>query len=344
MVRQLIYYIYIIVNYQLRQVFTAVAILLLIACSKKNSGSSTPGGSDITVIKKLNEYIVNPSATNTAITAFDNPHYVYIDTRVVSKNKLFIFLPGTSGFPSVYTLLLKKAASMGYHTIGLMYPNGSELYMASGTNPDNTSFGRCRQEIFDGSEQSLAINVNPDNSIRGRLTRLLLYLNATYPTQNWGQYLQSGQVDWSKCVVAGHSQGGGHALFISKKVLLGKAISFASMDWNTALGASAAWVFEPGQTPVSRLFSFISTNDQVFSYVNVQRQLNDLGIPGVPVSIDNSASPFGNTNRLITAATPALTLLLPDHNITCLDQYIPKNAQGAVSPAFDSAWEYLLGN
>lgn len=327
--------------------FKRIAFLfvpILFACSKKGSNGGNAGNNDPAPVKKLYEYVINPSATNNAINSFDNPHYVYFDTRVVAKNKLFVFLPGTSGFPSVYTLITQKAAAMGYHSIGLMYPNGSEIYIASGTNSDNTSFGRCRQEVFDGSDQSMAINVNPDNSIRGRLTKLLQYLNATYPTQNWGQYLLNGQVDWSKCVLAGHSQGGGHAVYISKKVVLSKALCFASIDWNSFLGASAAWVFESGATPISKVYSFISPNDQVFSYTNVQRQLNDLGIPGTAVSIDNTSAPYGNTNRLITTATAAITLLLPDHNVICLDQYVPKTAQGAVAPAFDNAWGYLIGN
>lgn len=326
-----------------RIAFLGLIVCCLFSCSKKNNANSG-GNNGTSPTGQLYEYVITPSATNTAITSFDNPHYVYLDTRVTAKNKLFIFLPGTSGFPSVYTLIAKKAAALGYHAVGLMYPNGSELYIASGTNPDNTSFGRCRQEVFDGSDQSMAINVNPDNSIRGRLTKLLQYLSATYPTQNWGQYLVGGQVDWSKCIVAGHSQGGGHAVYISKKVSLSKALCFASMDWNTALSASAAWVMEPGITPVAKIYSIISTNDQVFSYVNVQRQLNDLGIPGTPVSIDNAASPYGNTNRLITSAAPAITVLLPDHNITCLDQYVPKTTQGTVAPSFDSAWTYLINN
>jgi hypothetical protein len=319
---------------------TIFLAILSVGCSKRNNN----GGTDPAPLTRLYEYVINPSVTNSAITSFDSPHYVYIDTRVAPKNRLFVFLPGTSGFPSVYTLIVKKAAALGYHSIGLMYPNGSEIYAASGANPDNTSFGRCRQEVFDGSDQTMAITVNPDNSIRGRLTKLLQHLNATYPTQNWGQYLVNGQVDWSKCILAGHSQGGGHAVYISKKVSLHKALCFASIDWNSFLGASAAWIFEPGVTPGSKIYSFISPNDQVFSYVNVQRQLNDLGIPGVPVNIDNTNPPFTNSNRLITSSTAAITLLFPDHNITCLDQYVPKTAQGAVAPAFDSAWTYLINN
>ena len=320
-----------------------IFILVFISCKKENEtggGTANNNGAGNQLIAST----VTPSATNPQIASYNNPHYVYLDTRVTPKNILFVFLPGTSGFPSVYTLIAKKAANLGYHSIGLMYPNGSELYIASGTNPDNTSFGRCRQEIFEGSDQSAALNINLDNSIKGRLTKLLEYLRSQNPNQNWGQYLINGQVDWSKIIIAGHSQGGGHALYISKKVSLHKAISFASIDWNAFLGQSASWIFDTGATPVSKLYSFNSINDQIFSYTNVQTQLNDLGLPGNPVSIDNASPPYQNSHRLITSARPAINVLVPDHNLICLDQYIPKTQNGNVIPSIDSAWTYLLNN
>ncbi len=320
-----------------------IFILVFISCKKQNETGGGAANNNGTA-NQLIASTVTPSATNPQIASYNNPHYVYLDTRVSPKNKLFIFLPGTSGFPSVYTLIAKKAASLGYHSIGLMYPNGSEIYVASGSNSDNTSFGRCRQEIFDGSDQSAALNINPDNSIKGRLTKLLEYLRSQNPNQNWGQYLINGQVDWSKIIIAGHSQGGGHALYISKKVSVHKAIAFASIDWNAFLGQSASWIFDTGATPVPKLYSFNSINDQIFSYTNVQTQLNDLGLPGNPVSIDNNPSPYQNSHRLITSATPAISILVPDHNLICLDQYIPKTQNGNVIPSIDSAWTYLLNN
>lgn len=325
------------------KVFILIFLLGFFACKKQNEtvggGNNNNGSTNQPIVST-----VTPSATNPQIISYNNPHYISLDTTAAPKNKLFIFLPGTSGFPSVYTLIVKKAASIGYHSIGLMYPNGSEIYIASGSNPDNTSFGRCRQEIFDGTDQSSALSINTDNSIKGRLTKLLEYLKSQNPNQNWGQYLINGQVDWSKIVIAGHSQGGGHALYISKKVSVHKAIAFASIDWNAFLGESASWIFDSGATPVSKLYSFNSINDQIFSYANVVTQLNDLGLPGSAVSIDNSSAPYQNSHRLITSTTPAISILVPDHNLICLDQYIPKTTSGAVMPTIDNAWIYLLNN
>ncbi|MBL7728799.1 MAG: hypothetical protein JNM68_13975, partial [Dinghuibacter sp.] len=45
----------------------------------------------------------------------------------------------------------------------------------------------------------------------------------------------------------------------------------------------------------------------------------------------------------ITRDNPAITVFVPDHNLTCLDQYIPRNATGGIKTEFIRAWEYLIG-
>ena len=290
----------------------------------------------------LYQYSIAPSSTNSSILFYNSNHYVCIDTRTTLRNKLFVFFPGTSGSPEFYKLIVKKAASLGYHAIGLMYPNGSEIYSWSAANPDNSQFGKCRQEIFDGTNQTLGVTVDANNCIKGRLLRLLQYLSATYPDLNFQQFINGNDVYWNKCTLAGHSQGGGHAFYIAKRVSVEKTIAFASIDWNTYYGRSADWVIQPGATPVSKYYSINSTRDEVFAYSNVQTQLSDMALPGNVTSIDNTASPYGGTHKLVTSATPATLLLVPNHNLTCLDAYVPKTSTGAVTTAFSNAWTYLM--
>lgn len=288
------------------------------------------------------EYLIRPSVTNPSIFLFNNNHYVCVDTRTTLRNKLFVFFPGTGGSPEFYKLIVKRAAALGYHAIGLMYPNGSELYSWSAANPDNTQFGKCRQEIFDGTNQTLGVTVDGNNCIKGRLNKLLIYLSTQYPTLNFQQFINGNDVFWNKCVLAGHSQGGGHAFYIAKRVAVDKTIAFASIDWNTLLGRSAAWVTTSGATPISKFYSINSTRDEVFSYTNVQTQLTVMGLTGAATSIDNTSSPYGGTRRLITSANPATAIVVPNHNLTCLDAYVPKTSTGTVTTSFTNAWNYLL--
>lgn len=317
-------------------------IIFAVACKKTKpivSGNNTGNNSG-----QFYEYFITPSATNSAISSYNNNHYVCLDTRLALKNKLFVFLPGTTGFPTAYELIVKKAASLGYHAIGLMYPNATDIYTASSASTDNSLFGKCRQEIFDGSDQTTGVSVDTNNCIRSRLCNLLIYLQQQYPTQNWNQFLINGQIDWSKVVISGHSQGGGHAFYIAKQVAVDRAISFSSIDWNSTLGRSADWVTAPGATPISKFYSFNGTNDEIFNYSNVQTQLADMNLTGPAVSIDITATPYNNSHTLTTSTTPAFSIIFPNHNLTVLDQYVPKSSNGAVASTFSNAWEYLLGN
>jgi hypothetical protein len=317
--------------------FLFLALIVLASCNKKDPFPTNAPG-------QLYEYKVLPSATSNAISLFNSEHFAYLDTRATSKNKLFVFLPGTTGSPAFYTLILKKAAALGYHSIGLMYPNNSDLYVAAATNADNTAFGRGRKEIFEGTDQIAGVNVNADNCIKTRLIKLLQYMQVQHPSENWQQYLLGSDVNWSKVLVAGHSQGGGHAFYISKLVKVDRAISFSSIDWNTVLNSSAAWVSQPGATPVSQLYSFNHPLDEIFSYANVQTQLTAMNLPGAPVNIDLIATPYNASHRLISTSTAAIIVLVPNHNITCLDQYVPKTGNTDVKPEFVKCWDYLLGN
>lgn len=246
--------------------------------------------------------------------------------------------------PTAYKLIVKKAASLGYHTIGLMYPNGTDIYTAAANSTDNTLFGKCRQEIFDGIEHTSGVSVDQNNCIQNRLLQLLLYLKSHYPTQQWDQFLVNNEIDWSKIIIAGHSQGGGHAFYIAKKVAVAKAIAFSSIDWNSSLGISADWIAQAGATPINKYYSINALKDQIFSYTNVVTQLNDLGLQGPAISIDTNNPPYNNTHTLTTNTTPAFNLLFPDHNITCLDTYVPKDVLGKEASSFLTLGNICLHN
>jgi hypothetical protein len=150
-------------------------------------------------------------------------------------------------------------------------------------------------------------------------------------------------VAWNKVTISGHSQGGGHAWYISKIALVDRAISFSSMDWNGLLNKSAGWISQPGITPVSKVYTFNSPKDQIFAYNNLQTQLADFGLAGPAVNVDSVAAPYNNSHILITRDNPAITVFVPDHNLTCLDLYVPRTGSGVIKSEFIRAWEYLIG-
>jgi hypothetical protein len=294
-------------------------------------------------VAALYQYNVLPSATHAAITVFNNEHFACLDTRVTAKNKLFIFFPGTSGTPAFYKTIVQKAAALGYHAIGLMYPNNSDLYIASASSLNNNLFGLCRSEIFTGADVTTGVTVNTENCIRTRLIKLLQYLQQQNPWQNWQQFLSgTADVNWSKCLLSGHSQGGGHAAYIGKQVSVDRVIVFSSIDWNGLLNKSANWVSAPGATPVNKYYNFFHPADEIFNWSNARQQFVDAAVPGLPVNTDSVSAPYNSSNNLYTRTTPGLAVFVPNHNVTCLDLYLPLNGSGQLPGTFTAAWEYLL--
>jgi hypothetical protein len=290
------------------------------------------------------EYKIKPSVTDGGITSFDNEHYVYLDQRVSAKNKLLVFFPGTFATPASYTKILQAAASYGYHVIGLMYQNGSELYTSCSFSADNNCFSLCRLEIYDGTDRTPIVTVPVENSIKSRLVKLLQYLQAQYPAQNWLQFLNGSDVQWSKTVLSGHSQGGGHAAFIGKINAVDRVVSFSSIDWNSLLNTSAAWVSQTGLTPISKYYCIHHALDELFSFSNTQQQWIQSGVSsfGPILNIDSVTLPYSNTHNIKTRAFPSNTFITPNHNCTAVNSYIPVNGSGDVNNSVLKAWEYLL--
>jgi hypothetical protein len=325
---------------RLNSLFLLIVVLIVVSCKKKEVIPDPLPGPTL----QLLEYKIKPSQTNPVITTFDNEHFVYLDQRATAKNKLFVFFPGTFATPASYTKILQAAASYGYHVIGLMYQNGSELYSGCSFNADNNCFSLCRLEIYDGADRTAIVTVPVENSIKSRLFKLLQYLQTQYPAQNWQQFLNGPDVQWSNSVLSGHSQGGGHAAFIGKINLVGRVICFSSIDWNSLSNTSAAWVSQTGLTPANRYFCIHNPLDEIFAYTNTQQQWTQLGISGFgPImNIDSATVPYSNTHTLITRALPSNTLITPNHNGTAVNSYIPQNGSGEINNSILKAWEYLF--
>src|SRR2546426_11394185 len=57
----------------------------------------------------------------------------------------------------------------------------------------------------DGIDRSPIVQVNPANGIDNRLTKLLEYLAAQQPEEDWSRYLAHHKPKWSQIAISGHS-------------------------------------------------------------------------------------------------------------------------------------------
>lgn len=285
---------------------------------------------------------VMPKTVDNAVTVATEEHVaINPSPNVGAVGKLFVFLPGTKGVPDLYRLILEAGAKRGYHAIGLNYPNDDavgELCLG-----DTDCFWNVRSEIITGQDFGNVVTVGLADAIVTRLTKLIAYLNSTAPNEGWGQYLKTdGSVDWTKIVVGGHSQGGGHAGVMAKRFDMNRVCYFASPP-DTVGSVPAAWISgQPNVTAASKQFGFASLTDGSVPYSELSGVWQQLGLAafGAAVSVDGNTN-FGSTHMLTTNATPAPSSALgdPNHGMTVRDTFTPKTAGGA--PVFDAAWAYL---
>lgn len=134
---------------------------------------------------------------------------------VTRKDKLVVFIPGTNLTPAQSTTFLTYAASQGFHAIGLSYSNKKSVAKLCKKEGDEC-FGDVRREIVFGDDLTDRVNITPATSLVGRLKSQLQTLTAPAgDAGGWDQYLgATGQVDLTKVIATGHSQGAGHAAIL----------------------------------------------------------------------------------------------------------------------------------
>ena len=300
------------------------------------------------------------TVTDSAITATPNtgeaPHVVINPSPLVTpREELVVFLPGTQGRPSQYTYILRTAADLGFHAVGLSYPNQTAMGSLCRNSSDTDCYWTARNEVLFGDRAPVSgqSDVAPADSIVNRVGKLLVWMDEQYPDEDWGQFLLvDDTVDWSKVVLAGHSQGGGHVGVMAKTVTLGRAVYFSSPDdWNALTDAPADWTLtKPNVTPADRQYGFGSDADTLVPNAHAFAHWDNLGLPETasgPVLVDDIAAPFAGSHQLYTSlpynpASTALTATLKNHGITVVDTSTPLDSVGTPLFAANGVWAYLL--
>ncbi|QNE46837.1 hypothetical protein F1C58_07920 [Glaciihabitans sp. INWT7] len=245
--------------------------------------------------------------------------------HAASPGPLMLFLPATGARPWDYRTFLRTAVASGYDVLGLDYWNrGKSVVHTCGGDPE--CYTAVQRNRFDGSAPSAVSSVDPANSILNRLTMALAHLASVDPAGQWGRYIDHGEVDWSRIVLAGHSQGGGESAYIAHLHLVHGVLMFSS-PVETNEGVPAAWMREPGVTPASRMYGFVNQHDMYFSKIvgswselKMQRAELPAEVP-VPsgshqlvstLDVGTAAESHGRTVSDSTPRTPAgLPLYLP---------------------------------
>lgn len=280
-----------------------------------------------------------PSETDSAITQWNEPYIVCAPAESNQRGDLFVFLPGTGALPSYYSQLMQAAAEAGLHVIALRYPNDESVnFDICPRDPDDNCHQLVRQETMQGVDVSPHVAVDSHNSIEARLKSALTYLAAQFPSENWEQYMQNDTPRWSSIVVAGHSQGGGHAVYFAKLHTVQRVIAFTWVDVRKR--ELASWITDmPSATPAENYYLFWHQDDQpIAGYQTELMTAFGLDKFGEPVIVEQSAPPYQNAHALIATTPPPADQIA--HNTPVVDFALNFDANG--EPIYKAAWQYLL--
>ena len=309
-----------------RKVWNFYRALSLLALVLLAQGEETNG-------TKLVVHEVLPSATDKSIDTFSGDgwlHWAYCNSAVPPRHQLIVFLAGTGGTGKGHKAFNQLAANEGYHLVSLAYPSAVSISHFH-NSPDPDAFLKARENIIYGKMPFAGLDINPANSIYNRLVKLLHYLVETYPRENWSQFVTtSGGLEWGQLVLAGQSQGGGHACLIALQHPVARVLMFGSpKDFNIHFNKPAAWFANPNATPLNRYFSFVHGADSNHGCSYPQQLENYRALKLIPqypvINVDEIPAPFEHS-RLLTSQRPQA------------------NPHGSVigDTAYQGVWKYLL--
>lgn len=316
-----------------------IILFSLLSCSKSNNEVEPTEN----IPYEYLSYEVLPTSTDQNITNGLSMQFAYITKEPnLRKNKLFIFLPGTGASPQAYKKIIQTAAEYGYYSFGLHYDNSlsSNGIICNNTNDENC-VQNALKEYFEGVDYSSEVNVSFPNSFINRITKMILYLDAQNPSENWSQFLTTNnEINWNLISLAGHSMGSRHAFFISKQVSLYKVGLFSGPNgFVLANGNFPSWLSNVGATDNAKITGFANLNDNLAQWNYVQNIWQIIGLQGTPLNIDNTNQL--NSHQLFTEYVPQNNsgTLIAAHNSTCVDIDTPIETNGR--PKFESVWKYM---
>lgn len=279
----------------------------------------------VPVYAELKVLYVKPEQTDPAIETVHGPNLAVYDPQASSKHRLFLFIDGTGNKATNSMTLDRTFAEWGYHAISIDYEN-NVLTASLGHSTDPTAFDRYREAIITGAPVSDRVKVDPANSILNRVHALLVYLAKNDPKGGWDEFVKHKKPAWNRIIVAGHSQGSGHAAYLGKMFNVDRALIFSGpQDYLDNFQKPAPWLGGKSATPPSRFFAFLSRNDGF-----------------------NSTNQTAGCMLLMHLAKPETLAVKPGeaiqgHYQILINDVPKKSAHGStISSQYTNVWEYMV--
>lgn len=275
---------------------------------------------------QVRELSVNPGKIDPSIREIHGSDIALYDTAARSRHQLIFMIQGTGASAADYLPVDRVFAGMGYHVISVGYMNNviSTVCLHS---RDSACADDFRKEIITGDPVSDLVNVDSVNCLLNRFKTFLQYLAENDPEGGWEKYIAKGKPVWKNIIVAGHSQGAGHAAYLGKIFKVKRVLIFSGpQDYLEDLKMPAPWLSMKSATPPDRYYAFLNLKDPF----NVHYQ------------ILNCEKLMGMDNPDTTMVSPG-SFVQGNHHILVNDIVTKFPHLSTMFPRFRNAWAYMLG-
>ena len=142
----------------------------------------------------------------------------------------------------------------------------------------------------------------------------------------WNEFIKHNSIQWNKIIVAGYSQGSGHAAYIGHHYHVNRILLFSGpQDYRAVYHSSAKWLSQKSKTPASSFFAFLHIKDPF----DVNKQMTNCSVL-MHTGLPNSA--------IVMPGAAVFT-----HKHILVSTIVTDNPHGStLFPVFKNVWEYML--
>lgn len=260
------------------------------------------------------------------------------------NDRVLLYLVGTYGDPAGEHGMAARACELGFVAVAPMYENRDMARAVCGD--DGPCYEAFHVEITDGGGGAPdPVDVDADDSIRSRVATLLEHL-ATARGEPWTTVRDRlAADDWSSVVLAGHSQGAGHAAYLAREESAERMILLAGPSDRVASGmpshAPAPWIAALATTPLRTTLrlAYMHDDDDFEIVPQVVDNWDLLGLPDGTCA-HASAGGYAASCRRVRTATDGCTGLAA-HMTPVLERWGERCRAGAEHEN-RATWDHLL--
>ena len=217
-----------------------------------------------------------------------------VDTRVESRGQLVIWLMSHN------SQLFERINSYGLHAIQPHYARQWFGICCQERPVGSHCRGNMRLEAATGEDFTDEVAIATPDGMMERSFQFVRWLHKENPEGNWGQFINDAGdgLRWAKVIMAGASHGSTTSARFAKHQKVARVVALCGprdqyQDWQKL----------PSATPENRYFGFSHVLDGGWTDDHYCRSWELLGMHefGPIIDVDQTAAPYGNTRRLITA-------------------------------------------